>query len=43
METTEEFIKEAIKIHGNKYEYQKACYLKSNIKIIIIKVTVIDV
>ena len=35
METTEEFIKEAIKIHGSKYEYQKACYLKSNIKIII--------
>ena len=35
MKTTEEFIKEAIKIHGSKYEYQKACYLKSNIKIII--------
>ena len=34
--TTEEFIEKAIKIHGNKYNYNKVEYKKSYIKIMII-------
>jgi hypothetical protein len=34
--TTENFIEKAIKIHGNKYNYSKVNYMKSNIPITII-------
>ena len=34
--TTDEFIKKAIKIHGNKYDYSKVEYINSNTKICII-------
>ena len=34
--TTEEFIKRAIRVHGNKYDYSKAEYKKSREKVIII-------
>lgn len=33
--TTEEFINKARKIHGDKYDYSKAQYTKSNIEVII--------
>ena len=33
--TTEVFIEEAMKIHGNKYEYQKTFYERSNKKVVI--------
>lgn len=32
---TEEFIKKAKQIHGNKYDYSKVKYIKSNVKVII--------
>lgn len=34
--TTEYFIKESIKIHGNKYDYKLVNYINSNIKVKII-------
>jgi hypothetical protein len=34
--TTEEFIKKAKKIHGDKYDYSKVDYNKSKEKVIII-------
>jgi hypothetical protein len=34
--TTEEFIIEAIGVHGNTYDYSKSIYVKSNIKLTII-------
>ena len=34
--TTEEFIKDARKVHGDKYDYSKVEYVKSNIKVCII-------
>jgi len=33
---TKEFIDKAIKIHGNKYDYSKVEYIKSNDKVYII-------
>jgi hypothetical protein len=36
LSNTEEFIEKSIKIHGNKYDYTKVNYIKSNEKIIII-------
>ncbi len=35
IKTTEEFVKDAIKVHGNKYDYSKVEYKDSNSKIII--------
>ena len=34
--TTEEFIQDATKVHGDKYDYSKVEYIKSNEKVIII-------
>jgi hypothetical protein len=34
--TTEEFIEDAINMHGNKYDYSKVNYIKSSVKVIII-------
>jgi hypothetical protein len=34
--TTEEFIQDAIKIHGDKYDYSKVEYINSKTKVIII-------
>ena len=34
--TTEQFIKEAIRLHGNKYDYSKVVYKNSYSKVIII-------
>ena len=34
--TTKEFIKRAKRFHGNKYDYSKVKYIKSNIKVCII-------
>jgi hypothetical protein len=34
--TTEEFIKEAVEIHGNKFDYSKTIYKNSSTKVIII-------
>ena len=33
----ENFIQKAIEIHGNKYDYSKASYVKGNVKVEIIK------
>lgn len=33
--TTEEFIKKAKKVHGDRYGYDKVVYIKSNIKVVI--------
>ena len=33
--TTEEFIRDAIKIHGNKYDYSKVEYIKNDSEVII--------
>lgn len=34
--TTEEFIKEAIEVHGNRYDYSKVEYVKGKIKVCIV-------
>jgi len=34
--TTEEFIKKAIKVHGDKYDYSKTKYVRNDVKVIII-------
>ena len=36
IKTTDDFIKKARKVHGDKYDYSKTNYIKSNIKICII-------
>lgn len=34
--TKEEFIKEAVMVHGNKYDYSKVVYVNNNTKVEII-------
>ena len=36
MDRSQDFIKKAIRVHGNKYDYSKIEYVKNSIKIIII-------
>jgi len=42
--TTEEFIEQARKIHGDKYDYSKVCYQNSRkkLRLFVIKNTVTD-
>jgi len=34
--TTDEFIEKSKKIHGNKYDYSKVCYVNNRTKVCII-------